>query len=487
MASPPLSPTLTAAHTHRKRRHSDIVELTTDPRFQNAGQVAEMAAVSVIDQTPYSSDESDTESAFEELADMAETQPYLGSGPEAVSLDQAETLKRLLREVGYEKFLEEIVPAPGDERRKFGTAFGIDPYMISDDQSYLKLLQRVLQREAQKRQKLPAYNNIEDAAYLIRRSHNIVVISGAGISTSLGIPDFRSKEGGFYSALQERGYAEPESVFDLREFDQDPTLFYQVAHEILPKSKDFSPTHGFIRLLQDKGKLQTDYTQNIDNLEAAAGIDGSRLIQCHGSFASATCRKCGYKVKGEVIFDDIRKRQVPFCKKCRADIHQRRENAPKKRGPSKQTHDWDGSESESDEEPGVMKPDITFFHEKLSDTFFDRFNEEQERTDLVIVIGTSLKVAPVNEIPNKLPSNVPHIYISNEAINHVNFDIQLLGQCDDVVVELCNHIGGIEWKLRHKMIPHDFKARVAMEDECPWKWRIAAIRFISDAIPKDVA
>ena len=65
----------------------------------------------------------------------------------------------------------------------------------------------------------------------------------------------------------------------------------------------------------------------------------------------------------------------------------------------------------------------------------------------MIVIGTSMKVSPVNEVPNAVPSEVPHIYISREPVTHINFDIQLLGYCDDVVAELCRRAG---WKIEHE-------------------------------------
>ena len=63
----------------------------------------------------------------------------------------------------------------------------------------------------------------------------------------------------------------------------------------------------------------------------------------------------------------------------------------------------------------ATQPDITFFHEDLPDTFHDRLNEVHDQVDLVIVIGTSLKVAPVAEIPGFMPANVPQIYISRDV------------------------------------------------------------------------
>lgn len=233
------------------------------------------------------------------------------------------------------------------------------------------------------------YNTIDDAVKLLTSCKNILVITGAGISTSLGIPDFRSKESGFYTKLAGMGYADPEEVFDINNFDDDPTIFYSLAGDILPdEERGVSPTHAFIRLLQDKDRLQTNYTQNIDNLEALAGISEERLIQCHGSFATASCRRCRHKVQGTEIYADIRNKKVATCKRCLKEINEAAE--PRKR-PQKRsrTHDSDDADEDDDiPQAGVMKPDITFFGEQLPNNFFDRFAErDAQEADLVIVIG----------------------------------------------------------------------------------------------------
>lgn len=136
------------------------------------------------------------------------------------------------------------------------------------------------------------------------------------ISTSLGIPDFRSKNTGLYSQLAYLGLSDPQEVFDIHLFRDDPSIFYSVARNILPTTNRFSPTHAFIRLLQDKDKLLTNFTQNIDNLEGYAGISAEKLIQCHGSFATASCQACKYKVKGEEIYKELKAGKVAYCGRC---------------------------------------------------------------------------------------------------------------------------------------------------------------------------
>ncbi len=95
------------------------------------------------------------------------------------------------------------------------------------------------------------------------------------------------------------------------------SIFYSIAKDILPTTGRYSPTHAFIRLLQEKDKLLTNYSQNIDDLESVAGILPEKLIQCHGSFATATCLTCKYKVKGEEIYTELRESRPAYCLRCK--------------------------------------------------------------------------------------------------------------------------------------------------------------------------
>lgn len=360
-----------------------------------------------------------------------------------LTLEDITALRKRLIKVGPEQFYEETIESDQFTPVLLGTAFGINPIVLETlgEDRFGRVLVGAIIRAYKKRQKLPQYNTVDDVAQLLRERSNVMVITGAGISTSLGIPDFRSKGTGFYSKLLEMGFSEPEEVFDIDLFDENPRTFYELAGDILPDLQRYSPTHAFIRLLQDKGKLQTNYTQNIDNLEELAGIKKEKLIQAHGSFASATCRKCGYKVKGTEIFDDIRNQRVAMCKRCIATLP----NAPtKKPRPTKRHSTFDEDDDEDDDipAPGVMKPDITFFGERLPEDFFDRFTKHDAPTvNLVLVIGTSLKVAPVSEMIHHLPESVPAVYVGREVCAHVDFDVQLLGECDEVVKELCRRVG----------------------------------------------
>lgn len=199
-----------------------------------------------------------------------------------------------------------------------------------------------------------------------------------------------------------------------------------MAKDILPSTRKFSPTHAFIKLLQDKGKLLTNFTQNIDNLESYAGILPEKLIQCHGSFATATCVECKYLVKGEEIYKDLKAGRVARCDRCIRSLRQAKPFGIKRKRstngvPSSKKKRQSYEDSTDDEEydiavAGVMKPDITFFGEDLPERFHDRLvQHDRALVDLVLVIGTSLKVAPVSEVSGFLPAETPQIYISREV------------------------------------------------------------------------
>ncbi|EFE32603.1 uncharacterized protein ARB_00428 [Trichophyton benhamiae CBS 112371] len=377
-----------------------------------------------------------------------------------------------LRGGGQAAFIAETLGRGTVSAKTLCTAFGIMPPSFLEgapDKAYHPLLSLGMSRESSKRLKLPDYNTIDDVVQLMQKAKNIIVITGAGISTSLGIPDFRSKDTGLYSKLEHLGLSDPQEVFDIEVFREDPSIFYSIAKDILPTEKRYSPTHAFIRLLQDKGKLLTNFTQNIDNIEGAAGILPEKMIQCHGSFATASCMDCKHQVPGEQLFETIRRGEIPKCARCEERLQAKPRGLKRKRnsnGNMRQSRSRSQSAFDDDSDndgytlptAGVMKPDITFFGEELPDIFKKRLLEhDRELTDLVIVIGTSLKVAPVAEVPGIIPCDVPQVHISRTPVSHIEFDVDMLGDCDVVVSELCRRAG---WDLQHDMIPEGQKVQV---------------------------
>ncbi|KAI9327482.1 DHS-like NAD/FAD-binding domain-containing protein, partial [Obelidium mucronatum] len=236
---------------------------------------------------------------------------------------------------------------------------------------------------------------------------------GAGLSTNAGIPDFRSK-GGIYSRLAEYKLDSPEDMFHIETFRTNPKPFYSFAKTLLSNTS-WKPTlaHKFIKLLEEKGKLLRNYTQNIDGIEQACGI--VNVFQCHGSFATASCTVCKFKTTFEDIRSHLEAGNVMECPKC----FQKRD--------------------------GIIKPDIVFFGEKVPPKFDRLLSADLKKVDLFIVMGSSLKIAPVSTVLGQLPPYVETVLINKEALDpNLLFGSVILGDCDETVQSICSIL---EWEL----------------------------------------
>lgn len=314
----------------------------------------------------------------------------------------------------------------------------MDPRIPNGDSTNLKVHPRVI--SAKPTQNSTKYT-IPDFLKDLHLSKRILLITGAGILTSLGIPDFRSFKG-LYSQLSHLNLKDPQQGFDIEAFKRDPGIFFSIAHLILPPDGKYTIMHSFIKLLQDKGKLLRNYTQNIDNLEKKVGILEESVIQCHGSFGSATCLTCHSRFAGHKIFNHIRHKQVPRCLQCYSIVNLN-EDLP---------IDY-----------GVIKPDITFFGEDLPKRYHQLIGKDTIDCDLVIVVGTSLKVEPVAGIINKVSSSVPKVLLNKDDIPDRGFDLRLLGYCDDVVTYLASQLGP-EWDIPHKAFNNQSQWKIDEEN-----------------------
>ncbi|KAM7353108.1 sirtuin 1 [Cochliomyia hominivorax] len=309
--------------------------------------------------------------------------------------------------------------------------------------------------EPPRRKKLSYVNTFEDVIDLLQKSKNIMVLTGAGVSVSCGIPDFRSSDG-IYSRLAKDfpDLPDPQAMFDINYFSRDPRPFYKFAREIYPGQFKPSPCHRFIKMLEQKQKLLRNYTQNIDTLEQVAGI--KNVIECHGSFSTASCTKCKYKCDADSIRDDIFAQRIPVCPRCQPNVEQ----------------SLDASEPVSENdlrqlvENGIMKPDIVFFGEGLPDEFHTVMASDKDKCDLLIVMGSSLKVRPVALIPSSIPNHVPQILINREQLHHLEFDVELLGDGDVIINQICHRLGE-DWKeiCFNDEILTESKELIPLEDE----------------------
>ncbi|KAH9480735.1 NAD-dependent protein deacetylase hst2-1 [Psilocybe cubensis] len=238
---------------------------------------------------------------------------------------------------------------------------------------------------------------------------NVVLMLGAGVSTSAGIPDFRSPETGLYSNLARLNLPHPEAVFEISFFRKQPVPFYTLAHELYPGKFRPTITHSFIRLLAEKSLLHTCFTQNIDTLERRAGVPDDKIIEAHGSFAGQRCIECKQPYDDEKMKEHIFSMKIAKCEHC----------------------------------GGYVKPDIVFFGEELPEKFI-RAIPNLRSADLLIIMGTSLTVYPFASLAQRVDESCPRVLINLDHVGDIGSradDIVLLGKCDDVVKDLCVELG----------------------------------------------
>lgn len=194
-------------------------------------------------------------------------------------------------------------------------------------------------------------------AEFIKRAGSIVALTGAGISTSAGIPDFRGPKGLYVT----RQY-DPDKVFDFNYFLTDPKPFYDFSRDFVKLEKKIKPTaaHSFLKKLEDSGKLKAVITQNIDSLHKRAG--SKNVLELHGSYWKSFCLNCSAEFPYEEMKERIFNEDVPYCD-C----------------------------------GGLIKPDVVFFGENVK--YLNEAFALARESDLFFVIGTSCVVYPAAMIP----------------------------------------------------------------------------------------
>eukprot|EP00397_Hematodinium_sp_SG-2012_P030329 GEMP01032119.1.p1 GENE.GEMP01032119.1~~GEMP01032119.1.p1 ORF type:complete len:339 (+),score=68.56 GEMP01032119.1:513-1529(+) len=262
---------------------------------------------------------------------------------------------------------------------------------------------------------------------LIAEKKKIVVMAGAGMSVSAGIPDFRSPGTGLYHNLKKYNLPDlpsPEHLFSIDYFKEHPMAFTLRAKSMMPGTFKPTLTHYFIKLLANNGLLSRLYTQNIDTLELLAGIPEDLIVFAHGSFADCHCIGSGHH---RMTLDQWRfhvdKEDPPRCQQC----------------------------------DSLVKPDIVFFGENLPKRYADLRHQDLEEADMLIIIGTSLVVSPFCLLTEMVKSTTPRVLINMEAVGKRvglqyddidNYrDVFLQGMCDEQVLALCEELG---WSLELK-------------------------------------
>jgi NAD-dependent deacetylase len=203
-------------------------------------------------------------------------------------------------------------------------------------------------------------SRVLDLARLIRDGQPCVVLTGAGVSTESGIPDFRSPTG-LWARFDPSEYATIEA------FRADPAKvweFYRPRIELLTGARP-NPAHRAIAELERLCFVEAVVTQNIDLLHERAG--SREVVEVHGSIRSFTCLQCGagYELRHVVRKLEAAPDEPPRCSSCAA----------------------------------VVKPDVVFFGELLPERAMSRAYALARSARLLLAVGSTLEVWPVAELP----------------------------------------------------------------------------------------
>lgn len=225
-------------------------------------------------------------------------------------------------------------------------------------------------------------SRIEPALGLIREAKCIVALSGAGISTEAGIPDFRS-EGGLWEN------AELMALMSAQGFRRNPEGFYRASLQLMPNLHRAQPTaaHELLAELEARGKVSAVITQNIDGLHQMAG---SQIVhEIHGSFRTGHCLSCRAKYEMTRFYERIESGEIalPRCERCDSPV----------------------------------KPDVVLFGDLLPSEVWEQAVAAVMNCDLLLVLGSSLIVYPAAELPQvALASGAKLILVNREATEYDN-------------------------------------------------------------------
>jgi len=197
-------------------------------------------------------------------------------------------------------------------------------------------------------------------ADLIRRRQPVVVLTGAGISTESGLPDFRGRGAGLWSRVDPMRL----SASALR---RDPTRFWKVFAEIFGMAPDIEPNRGHLALaaLERAGYIRSVITQNIDGLHQMAG--STRVLEIHGHLRTASCTRCGRRIPLAEALAQLDAREVPQCS-CGT----------------------------------ALRPDAVLFEDPMPPDF-DQARAEAAACRLLLVVGSSLTVWPAASLVDYAP------------------------------------------------------------------------------------
>lgn len=222
--------------------------------------------------------------------------------------------------------------------------------------------------------------SIAEAQALLQKSRHAVALTGAGISTPSGIPDFRSPQSGLWEQ------ADPLQVASIFAFRQRPQDFYDWIHPLTKMTLAAEPNAAHVALaqLEQYGPVEAVITQNIDMLHTRAGSE--RVLEVHGHMRELTCLRCYEIVPSEAILEEfIETGETPRCT-C----------------------------------GGVLKPNVILFGEQLPVRTMNQSKKQAQLCDLMLVAGSSLEVAPAGDLPVMAYETGARLIIVNYDETHVD-------------------------------------------------------------------
>ena len=244
---------------------------------------------------------------------------------------------------------------------------------------------------------------IEDAAALLRKAERAVVLTGAGISTPSGIPDFRSEGTGLWSR------DEPLEVASLSTFRTAPERFFQWFQPLASRifNAQPNPAHLALAEFERAGHLRTIITQNIDALHQKAG--SQHVIELHGTLQTLSCTNCFKQFEsGPFLHPYLETGKIPQCLNCN----------------------------------GILKPDVILFGEQLPQSAWYEAQRAARQCDLMVVAGSSLEVLPVAGLPMQALDRGAHLIIINNTPTYLNVraDVVILDDVATTIPEIAKRV-----------------------------------------------
>jgi len=244
---------------------------------------------------------------------------------------------------------------------------------------------------------------LEDAAELFRKANRVVVLSGAGISTPSGIPDFRSEGTGLWSR------DEPMEVASLSTFRTHPERFFDWFRPLAAQIFQAQPNAAHLALagLEQTGMTQTIVTQNIDMLHQKAG--SKHVIEMHGTLRTLSCSCCFKKFDSEgYVKQFIDNGTIPLCPNCN----------------------------------GILKPDVILFGEQLPQSAWFEAQNAARGCDLMVVAGSSLEVLPVAGLPMQVVDRGAHVIIINNSptYRNVRADVVIMDDVATILPDIAKRV-----------------------------------------------